>query len=99
MTKLEEKYHIKDNNLANILYNIGYTFYKCINGVYYDFKVRKYKNCYRVNMYNDEEHITIFKLNENLEIIDIIDYINNRFDLPKGKIEIEQWELYLFGGK
>lgn len=84
------KYEIKSNNLANILYDIGYIFYKGINGVYYHFNVRRYKNCYRVNMYRpDNKHLTIFKLNENMEIVDIIDYIKERFDLPKGKINID----------
>lgn len=100
MTKLEEKYIIKSNILANILYNIGYTFYKCINGIPYDFKVRKHKNCYRVNMYRpDNKHLTIFKINVNLQIIDIVDFITQRFELPKGEIDITDWELYLWGGK
>lgn len=93
------KYEIKNNNLANILYYIGEAFYKGINGVAYNFNVRKYKNCYRVNIYRpDNKHLTIFKLNENTEIVDIIDYINDRFELPKGKINIDNWQSYIVGG-
>ena len=100
MTKLEQKYYIQSNILANILYKIGYTFYKGINGIAYTFKIRKYKNCYRVNIYRpDGKHLTIFKINENTEIIDVIDFIKERFELPKGKIDITDWELYLWGGK
>lgn len=90
------KYEIKSNNLVNILYDIGHYFYKGINGNWYDFKVRKYKNSYRVNMYRqDGKYLLIFKLNENMEIVDINDYIKEYFDLPKGKINIENWQCYL----
>ena len=90
------KYEIKSNNLVNILHDIGYYFYKGINGNWYDFKVRKYKNSYRVNIYRqyNNKHLLIFKLNENMEIVDINDYIKEYFDLPKGKINIENWQCY-----
>lgn len=93
------KYEIKNNNLANILYYIGETFYKGINGVYYHFKVRKYKNLHKVYIGRpDNKYLLIFQLNENMEIENINDYINERFILPKGKINIENWQSYIVGG-
>ena len=89
------KYEIKSNNLVNILHDIEYHFYKEINGAWYDFEVRKYKNSYRVSMYRQyDKPLLIFKLNENMEIVDINDYIKEYFDLPKGKINIENWQCY-----
>ena len=90
---------IESNNLANILFEIGYDFYKGINGVYYHFDLRKNNNYYEVYIIRpDNKELIMFKLNPKMKIVNINGFIKRHFKLPKGKINIKDWETYIVGG-
>lgn len=96
------KYKINTHYLANILYNIGYSLYKAINGVHYSFDVRKNNQILEVIIINDETDeellmMTIDTTDDN-RINYVVQYINNRFDFPKTNIIVENWEKYIIGG-
>lgn len=85
----------KINELAKILNYIGYTFYKAINGAYYNFEVI---NNEVFIIRDDNKRLLIFKINNNGKIIDIQEDINNWFDFNDiiYPIIINGWEQYLY---
>lgn len=104
-----EKHNIQTNYLANILYEIGYEFYKAINGNRYSFEVRKPlqeedlfgdKTTYEIYIIDDwdEEELLILTLDDNFKIKYINDYIQDHFVLPKENIIVDNWEFYIVGG-
>lgn len=89
------KHKIENINLANILYEIGYIFYKAINGVYYSFELRG-NDVYIIRP--DKVEKLMLSLNTDKKIIYVEDFINEHFELPKGIINIENWQSYICGG-
>lgn len=90
------KYELpKTNELSKILNYIGYTFYKAINGAYYNFEV---KNNEVFIIREDNKRLLIFKIDNNGKIVDIQEDINNWFDFSDiiEPINIIGWEEYLF---
>lgn len=95
--------------LANILYYIGYEFYKCINGAYYQFDVREntqkedlfgnIRNYTIVAINENEEELAFFSLDQNNKICDIEPFLLKYFEFNTDiEIIVENWLDYLVGG-
>ena len=91
------KYEIpKTNKLEKILYFIGDTFYKCINGCYYSFDFTDDKKIISTNESGNK--LVFFELDENNHICNIQKDIQNWFDFTEVlniEIDYKDWETYL----
>ena len=106
---LRYKVDLKSKYLANILYAIGYEFYKGINGAYLQFEVEE--NTQKDNLFGETRNYTIyaideednkcefFQLDQNNRICEIQPKLLDYFEFHvEQEIIIDKWEHYLVGG-
>lgn len=80
--------------LSQILYRIGYYFYKC-RGIYFSFDVKKNK-VYAIR--EDDKKKVIIEIKNN-RICKVNDYLLELFIFPVTEIIVDGWEKYLFEGQ
>ena len=77
-------------SLSEILYKIGYHFYKC-KGIYFSFDVKRNKVYAKRE---DGKKKVIIKIKNN-RICKVNDYLLELFFFPVTEIIVEGWEKYL----
>ena len=106
---IEYKINLSDKYLANILYKIGYHFYKGINGMYLQFDVREnvqdedlFGNVRKyeiIGINENENECVFFSLDENNKICDIHSSLLKYFEFDTNiNIIVDGWEHYIVGG-
>ena len=106
---IDYKINLSDKFLANILYKIGYHFYKGINGMYLQFAVREnvqvqdlFGNARKytiIGINENDNECEFFSLDENNKICDIHSFLIKYFEFDTDlEIIIENWEYYIVGG-
>lgn len=82
-----------ETKLSKILYEIGYAFYKGINGMYLHFEV---KDNIVYSIKSNDDTLELFRINEKGKIIKTEPYLKKYFIFPKHSIDVENWENYIF---